>query len=243
MPTDHWRAEAENWAQFARSRLDAYWEYHNAFFDELVPGPDGLTIDIGCGEGRTTRDLAARRHRTVGVDASSILVGHARERDREGAYIVADAACLPFQDATFGVAVAFNSLMDVDDMPGSVSEAARVLKAGGHLCVCIVHPIADAGKFAQREAESPFVIGGNYLAKRFTDETLEREGVSMTFKSWCYPLQDYALAFEAAGFLVEALREPAAPDKAVEADPAERRWQRIPLFLFLRLLKPQPSLS
>jgi ubiquinone/menaquinone biosynthesis C-methylase UbiE len=170
MPTAHWRAEAENWTHFARSDQDSYWRYHQAFFDELVPASAGMTIDIGCGEGRTTRDLFSRGHRTVGVDASSTLIAHARESDGESNYIVADAACLPFGETTFGLAVAYNSLMDVDDMPRSVCEAARVLSSGGHLCVCIVHPLADAGRFATREADAPFVIGGAYLAKRVLDE-------------------------------------------------------------------------
>jgi hypothetical protein len=33
------------------------------------------------------------------------------------------------------------------------------------------------------------------------------------------------------------VREPAAADAAVERDPAERRWQRMPMFLFLRTVK------
>jgi SAM-dependent methyltransferase len=145
---------------------------------------------------------------------------------------------LPFRDASFGLAVAYNSLMDVDDMPGALLEAARVLRPGGHLCVCILHPMADAGRFTERDADAPFVIAGDYLTKRFTDESLTVGGVPMRFKSWCYPLGEYARAFETAGLLIEALREPPVPDEAVEADSAERRWQRLPLFLFLRLLKP-----
>lgn len=53
----------------------------------------------------------------------------------------------------------------------------------------------------------------------------------MTFSGRAYPLQSYFMALEAAGFLVERLREPGAPARAVERDPAERRWQRLPNFL------------
>ena len=61
--------------------------------------------------------------------------------------------------------------------------------------------------------------------------TFERAGLSMTFSGWAYPLQSYFLALETAGLLVERLREQSVPEQAVERDPAERRWPRVPNFL------------
>ena len=37
-------------------------------------------------------------------------------------------SALPFDDRSFDLVVAYNSLMDFDDMPGAVSEAGRVLE-------------------------------------------------------------------------------------------------------------------
>ena len=66
-----WEAEARNWIAWARApRHDAYWEYSPRFF-ELVPAAGRATLEIGCGEGRVARDLAARGHRVTGVDASA----------------------------------------------------------------------------------------------------------------------------------------------------------------------------
>jgi hypothetical protein len=48
----------------------------------------------------------------------------------------------------------------------------------------------------------------------------------------------YIRAVEAAGLLTEAIREVGAPGHVVARDPAARRWQRIPLFLHLRAIKP-----
>lgn len=238
MPAEHWRQEADNWVRWARTEgHDAYWDYRHSFFD-VVPPPGVRTIEVGCGEGRVARDLAARGHNVIGIDASPTMTRFAREADGVGAYVVADAASLPFPDATFDRAVAHNSLMDVDDMPAAVAEAARVLQRGGYLCVCITHPINDAGKFSARESGAPFVISGHYLKPRVFDETFTRAGISMRFRGMCYPLEDYSRAFEAAGLLIESIREPAAPAAAVERDTAESRWQRLPMFLQIRLLKP-----
>jgi ubiquinone/menaquinone biosynthesis C-methylase UbiE len=43
------------------------------------------------------------------------------------------------QDASADLVVAYNSLMDVDDMPTTVREAARILRPGGRLRVCVTH--------------------------------------------------------------------------------------------------------
>ena len=51
-------------------------------------------------------------------------------------------------------------------------------------------------------------------------------------------MRNTSLPLAMRGLLVESLREPPAPAEAVEKDPAERRWQRVPLFAQLRALKP-----
>jgi SAM-dependent methyltransferase len=232
-----WEDEAHNWIAWARTPdHDAYWEYSPLFF-ELVPPAGRATLEIGCGEGRVARDLADRGHRVTGVDSSPTLLEAAQAVDPGGEYVLADAASLPFSDATFDLVVAYNSLMDVEDMPGAVREAARVLKPGGRICVCVTHPLADAGRFERREPNAPFVIAGPYFGRRRFEGTFERDGMRMTFRGWCYPFEDYSRAFEAAGLAIEALREPLQQERAVAADPAEARWQRVPVFLFLRLRK------
>jgi SAM-dependent methyltransferase len=235
-----WHAESENWVRWARAPgHDAYWYYRDAFFDVIVPAPGRRTIEVGCGEGRVARDLAARGHDVVGVDASPAMVAHARQADPGGGYLVADAARLPFPDACADLVVAYNSLMDVSDMPAAVAEAARVLEPGGRLCVCITHPMSEAGNFAGNQApDAPFVIDADYLSRRRIRETYERDGLRVTFSSHCYPLEGYTRALEAAGLLIEALREPPAPATAVAARPGFARWRRIPGFLHVRAVKP-----
>jgi len=81
------------------------------------------------------------------------------------------------------------------------------------------------------------VIEGSYLAPGYYDETFERAGLSIRFRSRTYPLERYAKALESAGFLIERLLEPARLDAVVTDDPAEARWQRVANFLFLRAVK------
>jgi ubiquinone/menaquinone biosynthesis C-methylase UbiE len=222
----HWEAEAERFAAWAREPgHDAYWTESGPPFFDLLPAPGRRTLDLGCGEGRLARDLKARGHNVTGVDAAPTMIRLAREADPEENYLVADAAALPFEDESFDLVVAFNSLMDVDDMPGAVSEAGRVLEANGRLCACITHPMRDAGRFESREPDARFIIAGSYLEKRLVEMKVARAGLEVHFRSWAYPLEDYMRAIENAGFLVESLREPPDPDRD------------IPNFLLIRAIK------
>jgi SAM-dependent methyltransferase len=229
-----WEDQADNWLAWARTPgHDAYWHYRSAFF-ELVPPAGSATLEIGCGEGRVARDLAARGHQVTGVDAAPTLLSAAAAAHPSGRYLVADAADLPFEDMSFDLVVAYNSLMDVHDMPGAVREAARVLQPHGHLCACVTHPVADAGRFAARQGDAPFVIDGSYLESRRFEGRFERDGLEMTFRGWAYPLEAYSRALEAAHLRIEALREPPVPAEEAERDPDERRWRRLPMFLMFR---------
>ena len=231
---DQWEQNALNWAAFTRGpEPDAYPDFAERFFEFIAP-PGRRTLEVGGGEGRVCRDLRDRGYAPIGIDGSRTLVRLAREADPTGEYLEADAAALPFEDGAFDLVVAYNVLMDVDDLDAVVAEIARVLDPAGRLAACVTHPVADAGRFAERRADAPFVISGSYLGSRPFRATFRRNGVDMPFAGWAHPIEAYFAAFERAGLAVEALREVGALPDAVERDPAEARWLRIPNFMFLR---------
>jgi SAM-dependent methyltransferase len=230
MTTDEdWEEQARNWITWARTpELDSYWRYRSALF-ELVPGPGESTLDLGCGEGRVSRDLAERGHRVTGVDVSPTLLEAARAAHPEGTYVTADAADLPFPDHSFDLVVAYNSLMDVEDLPGSVREASRVLRPGGKLVLSIVHP-ANRDKIIGEGADAAFVVDGSYFDSTHSHQRTERDGVKMVFSGYQRPLTSYTRALEDRGMLIEAVREPIATR-------ADGSAHRLPWHLWLRTVK------
>lgn len=236
-PAGEWEPEAENWVAWARAPgHDAYWYYRESFFDHLVPPPGRRCLEIGCGEGRVARDLAARGHRVVGIDSSHTLVSYSRREDADGTYLQADGAALPFRGEVFDLVVAYNSLQVVADMSGTVREAARVLARGGRFCFCVSHPLADVGRFLDESPKAPFLVRADYFANNRVEDKAERDGLEMTFRGWTYSLQDYAEALEAASLRIEAMREP----RPSGDEPGYRRWNRVPMFLLVRAVKTQP---
>lgn len=234
MADGEWEDQTESWVRWARTPgFDAYWYYRDAFFDTIVPSPGRRTLEIGCGEGRVARDLAARGHHVTGLDTARGLIRHARQTDDAGPYLVAGAADLPFPDGGFDVVVAYNVLQGVADMPGTVAEAARVLVPGGHLCVCVSHPVVDKGRFLGDEPDAPYALRSRYFESKRVEDTVEQDGMTMTFRGWTYPLEDYASALERAGLAVESIREP----RPRPTGSRYSRGERVPLFLNLRAAK------
>jgi SAM-dependent methyltransferase len=230
---DAWEAQAENWAAWTRrAGHDSYDRFHRDAFLELLPPPGRRTIDLGCGEGRLVRDLAALGHRVAGVDAAPSMVRLAREADPGGEYVVASAASLPFEDACADLVLAFMTLMDMDDADGAVREAARVLEPGGRFCAALVHPLSSGGAFESDEDDAAFVVHDYFERRRYVDR-IERDGLEMTFTSDHRSLEGWLRPLEDAGFLLERLREVPQLER-----PDGYRWRRIPLFLHVRALKP-----
>jgi ubiquinone/menaquinone biosynthesis C-methylase UbiE len=220
--SDAWEARAGEWTAHVRSGRDAGFAWHAPEFLELLPPPGALTVDLGCGEGRLTRELRTRGHHLVAVDVSPSLIGLAREEDPSGDYRVADAGSLPLEAGAAELVVAFMSLQDVEDAEAAIAETARVLVTGGRFVFAIVHPVATAGRLVDDET---FVIAASYL-EPFVQRLPLGDGEIPSFHR---PLEWYFRALERAGFLAESVRELATRRRAPG---------RVPMFLDVRAVKP-----
>ncbi len=102
--------------------------------------PGTRLLDVGCGPGSITLDLAGRAGEVVGVDASAAVVQRARSAaaakgEHRTRFEVAEATALPFADDSFDVTHAHQVLQHVTDPVAVLGEMARVTRPGGLVAV------------------------------------------------------------------------------------------------------------
>ena len=109
----------------------------------FVPGAS--VLDVGCGPGTITADIAERGASVIGIDAAVDVVAKAQELGVDAR--VGDAYALDFPDNSFDVVHSHQTLQHLARPVDALREMRRVLKPGGVLGVrdvdyagTIIHP-------------------------------------------------------------------------------------------------------
>ena len=169
-----WDANAEAWTVLSRAGYDQCRDLFNTpAFLAMLPDVSGRRgIDIGCGEGHNTRALADRGANMTGVDLAPTFVRHAREHEasepRGIEYVEADAASIPFEDDSFDFATAFMSLQDIAEQERAISEARRLVRAGGFFQFSICHPCFQTSKWdwvLDENGKRTALLVGDYFSR------------------------------------------------------------------------------
>lgn len=92
-------------------------------------------VDLGCGTGMILDELT-RRGRATGLDFSPRALEFCRRRGL-AALAQADVTRLPVATGSADVVTALDITEHVEDDQGLVSEAARILRPGGHLLITV----------------------------------------------------------------------------------------------------------
>jgi 2-polyprenyl-3-methyl-5-hydroxy-6-metoxy-1,4-benzoquinol methylase len=91
-------------------------------------------LDVGCGEGRLTAELAEAGFAVVGVDVAEEPLRRARSRHEDlDVRLVSEAESWPLDDTGFDAVWAGETIEHVADTAGWLSEVRRVLRSGGSL--------------------------------------------------------------------------------------------------------------
>lgn len=145
-------------------------------------------IDIGCGAGWLTRNLAKKvpEGEVVGIDSSEDYIkklNQSLEKDKSGEYKnlvfrLANAENIPSPDSYFNYAVSFVSLSFWDEPEKVLKEISRVLKLDGKLCIADMY---KEGSF--------WTTGLGKIFSRFSP-----------YKTNIYSSQEFREFFQIAGF-------------------------------------------
>ena len=125
--------------------------------------PDDIILDIGCGGGMNVNRMAQSAKKVFGVDYSIESVNLSREVNddliRRGKVEIheGNVVNLPFEDDSFDIVTAFETVYFWPDIEKSFGEVKRVLKPGGMFLI---------------GCESN---GANNLAMKFFDKVIDME--------------------------------------------------------------------
>jgi SAM-dependent methyltransferase len=134
--------------------------YLKPFLDAAAIEPTAHVLDVGCGNGLTTRETArlASAGSATGVDLSARMLDQARRRAAaEGvanvSYVQADVQIADLGEARYDRVISRNGVMFFGDPVAAFANLARALKPGGRMVLLVWQPMAENPWFtAFREA-------------------------------------------------------------------------------------------
>ncbi|NBE96825.1 methyltransferase domain-containing protein [Nonomuraea sp. KC401] len=119
----------------------------------LVPG--GTLLDVACGTGLVSGELARRGLRVLGVDASAGMAGVAAGRVP---VVLGDGFLLPVGDGSVDAVTTIWLLHLLDDARPVIAEAARVVRPGGVYVTTVDKRAAHEGGRRGRPADGAELV-------------------------------------------------------------------------------------
>ena len=146
-----WNRGAEAWDAFVESGADYYRHvvHGPALLAACEPLEGRRVLDLGCGQGFFSRQLASRGAVVTAIDLADELLALAKAREaREPLGIVyrtlsAAAVADHWPSDSFDLVAACMSLQDMADVSGALRGAFAVLRPGGRLAFSVPHPATD----------------------------------------------------------------------------------------------------
>jgi 2-polyprenyl-3-methyl-5-hydroxy-6-metoxy-1,4-benzoquinol methylase len=209
----------------------------------LAMRPDEQILDVGCGNGVSSRRLAHLGARVVAIDTSARFLELARSRSRDLAhridYRLVDATdeeqLLALGEGRFDALVCNMVLMDMPVIDPLVRAGRRLLAPGGRFVFAVQHPAfnSNAVRFCAETETRGDGIEVTRHAVKMSDYLVVPPGKGTGMPGepephWYFhrPLHELFGAFFQAGFVLDGLEEPALETR--DANPHELSWRNVP---------------
>lgn len=208
-------------------------------FDELVGNLAGRRIlDLGCGDARFGREaLTAGCQSYLGIEGSQRMfeLAQANLAGSKGTVALATMENWSYPAQQFDLVTSRLALHYLEHIGPVLANVFQTLVSGGRFIFSVEHPVitsCDRGRgdgLRQDWLVDDYFDGGRRVTTWMGGEVVK----------YHRPVEDYFLALQAAGFVVDSLRE-SRPQRHLFVDEATyQRRKRIPLLLLLAATRPR----
>ena len=210
----------------------------------IVEPKKGMNIlDLACGQGFFSRAFHEKGAKVTGCDIAPELINIARNNSpKEIEYHTAPADGLTFiENGNMDAVVIILAIQNIENLTGTFSECARVLKKNGKLFIVINHPafrIPKRSSWQWDEANRQYRRIDAYLSERCEkidmtpgESSEAKKKFTVTFHR---PLQVFFKALNKSGFAVSKLEEWIShkkSEKGPRSAEEDRLRKEIPMFL------------
>jgi 2-polyprenyl-3-methyl-5-hydroxy-6-metoxy-1,4-benzoquinol methylase len=229
-----------------RARYDAVAAFYISGFDSagdpaslallslLGPVAGLRVLDVACGHGRITRELARQGAEVTGVDLSAVLISKAKETEQSEPlgirYIHADVTTEgAIGEGEFDAATCNFGLSDIDDLDAAITAVSGALRPAGYFVFSILHPCFAGGKdiAGSWPATGSYYDEGHWTAQDARSTLRRQVGANHRM------LSTYLGALRRHGLWLDQLAEPLPRDDWDPAHDADRKS----VFLVARSVK------
>lgn len=180
MPENQWKSA------LYESKHSFVWQYGAECLELLSPQQDDRILDLGCGTGQLTQEIATHGAIVIGIDQAPTMIAQARHNYPNLQFEVADATDFHFEEP-------FDAIFS--------NATLHWIKQPERVIACIWKALKPGGRFVAE-------FGGKGNIKTVTaaiDKTLEAAGypVKPELNPWYFPsLGEYTTLLEKQGFSV-----------------------------------------
>ena len=240
--TECWGNVGCEWIQKSQTN-DFRVYYIMPYTMEKLGDVKGLSIlDLGCGEGGYSRELARKGAKVTSVDCSEMAVSYAVSKAKEDgleiSHLIRNSNDLyGIADNTFDIVLCAMMLMDIEDFDGTMKEINRVLKSHGKVFISILHPCFKPPvehKWVKEKEGMQVVVKDYFHPAEWTGQI---DGIKASVIYRHRTLSDYVKVFARNGFIITDMNEPIPTEEQAAMSPRIAWLSKIPMYLFIELKK------
>lgn len=200
----HFHTTADQWRDlYGREDVYAKMYQHRRdivlkFAESLALPAQSRVLEVGCGPGITSVELARRGYSVHALDVAPAMIELTRELASESGekicWLLGDIRHLPFTDNAFRLVLAVGVTEWLDDLEPAIDQLARVVAPGGHLIVTTdnrwalyrlldpsLNPVFDSLKKLMRRSEGK--PRPSVYSMRQLNRALERSGLCIVSRA------------------------------------------------------------